>query len=229
MSVYVIKPSNDDIFHYGIPKMRWGQRRYQNKDGSLTPAGRERYGVGESKAVEEYKTKQKEREQRTQKYLQERYGNSNRKITKEEMDQIKNGIKEYTEKKHQTEKKLAQIDNEYQSKKFKRDENGNLLNSTLDDKTKEQYKSKVRKLNSEWDEYDNKLYELTETEKYINKLSSMNSDGNRPVTRTAEQKIKRSVNIGTIIGGPVGGMIAAKISSDKIKKGEEIVKRKNKR
>lgn len=30
----------------GIPGMKWGVRRYQNKDGSLTAAGRQRYGFG---------------------------------------------------------------------------------------------------------------------------------------------------------------------------------------
>jgi hypothetical protein len=30
--------------------MKWGQRRYQNKDGSLTAAGRERYDDREKKA-----------------------------------------------------------------------------------------------------------------------------------------------------------------------------------
>ena len=29
--------------HHGIKGMRWGVRRYQNKDGSLTPAGKKRY------------------------------------------------------------------------------------------------------------------------------------------------------------------------------------------
>lgn len=29
--------------HFGIPNMRWGIRRYQNPDGTLTPEGRERY------------------------------------------------------------------------------------------------------------------------------------------------------------------------------------------
>lgn len=32
--------------HHGIKGQKWGERRYQNMDGSLTPAGRSRYGVG---------------------------------------------------------------------------------------------------------------------------------------------------------------------------------------
>lgn len=33
---------NDTICHYGVKGMRWGIRRYQNKDGSLTAAGKRR-------------------------------------------------------------------------------------------------------------------------------------------------------------------------------------------
>lgn len=31
------------IYHHGVKGQKWGQRRYQNSDGSLTPEGRERY------------------------------------------------------------------------------------------------------------------------------------------------------------------------------------------
>lgn len=38
--------SPDVLQHSGIKDMKWGRRRFQNPDGSLTPAGRLRYGVG---------------------------------------------------------------------------------------------------------------------------------------------------------------------------------------
>jgi hypothetical protein len=41
--MYYYVMNSDEIMHSGILGMKWGIRRYQNKDGSLTPAGRARY------------------------------------------------------------------------------------------------------------------------------------------------------------------------------------------
>ena len=45
MSLYYIAgyPVSDELWHHGIKDQRWGIRRFQNEDGSLTPAGKERY------------------------------------------------------------------------------------------------------------------------------------------------------------------------------------------
>lgn len=43
-----------DLAHFGIKNMKWGQRRYQNMDGSLTPAGKIRYGSPKSRQIREY-------------------------------------------------------------------------------------------------------------------------------------------------------------------------------
>lgn len=64
------------LWHWGIKGMKWGVRRYQNKDGTLTEAGKKRYSSSEqiktksstaSKKRKQTREKKKEIEARQQK------------------------------------------------------------------------------------------------------------------------------------------------------------------
>ena len=46
---------NNELTHWGIPGMKWGVRRYQNKDGTLTDKGKKRY----NKEMEKLKAEEK--------------------------------------------------------------------------------------------------------------------------------------------------------------------------
>lgn len=55
---------NKELCHYGILGQRWGVRRYQNRDGTLTAKGKKRYAEDMEKLKnEEKKLKQKQRAQ----------------------------------------------------------------------------------------------------------------------------------------------------------------------
>lgn len=45
----------NELQHHGIKGQKWGVRRYQQKDGSLTPAGKKRYGDGNKMDLQETK------------------------------------------------------------------------------------------------------------------------------------------------------------------------------
>lgn len=47
----VFKSVSTQLFHHGIKGQKWGVRRYQNPDGSLTEEGRQRYSSGSGRRV----------------------------------------------------------------------------------------------------------------------------------------------------------------------------------
>ena len=61
-----------ELYHHGIKGQKWGVRRFQNKDGSLTPAGRKRYdepNVGKQKRYKIPENKSLHRLKLEEKYM----------------------------------------------------------------------------------------------------------------------------------------------------------------
>lgn len=81
--------NTDELYHWGILGMKWGVRRYQNKDGTLTPEGKRRqksYDYVDSRRIKKKKLSQMSnnelRRLNERQYLENQYKQNNSKIKK---------------------------------------------------------------------------------------------------------------------------------------------------
>lgn len=103
--VYV---SSNELTHYGILGMKWGIRRYQNPDGSLTEEGKKRYGTAENleagRTVKQASRYEKEKQTAINSGSVERVQKFSKELTKEEMEKAFQRI--------DVEQKLSKLKNE---------------------------------------------------------------------------------------------------------------------
>lgn len=101
----------DYLAHYGVEGMRWGVRRYQNEDGSLTALGREHYGIHDLSVVNKDYYMEGGNEY-VNKVVKKKYKNIN-KIEKQTKKAIKkeydNSTKSEAVKKREYEKALKEV------------------------------------------------------------------------------------------------------------------------
>lgn len=125
MSQYIIIPDEDFLMHHGIKGQRWGVRRFQNADGSLTTAGAKRYGTEHQSSLDDvlnnYKNNKKYRPKDVKKIasaaLKDTIKQQNE-LTKKSEEIVKKygkkGDKYGTPEYDKRSKELEAIDNEWQ-------------------------------------------------------------------------------------------------------------------
>ena len=79
---------DDYLMHHGIKGMKWGVRRYQNEDGSLTEAGKRRYGTVERFNDEYVKPREERKAAHAAKRTERLEKRKNRAIDKGNIDKI---------------------------------------------------------------------------------------------------------------------------------------------
>lgn len=179
--------TDDELQHWGIKGMRWGQRRYQNKDGSLTPAGRKRYTNPDGSLNEKgkkYVAKEKERLEAEKKVI------SRQKRTNAKFDQLDKMRKENESLKNG---KTKTEDEDDASQTPKKKTTSELTDKELQDKVnrlrnEEAYRDLSKRLGSDGakSELDMKISEMEKQKHYLQLQKDIDSLTPKKVSKGKE-------------------------------------------
>ena len=131
--------TDDVLCHYGIPNQKWGHRRFQNEDGSLTPEGRERYGVGDRlrnffkirKSDQQIKADEQKAKAKisynTQKYKADLKSKAQKEKDARAAEEERNRLKEQAKTEKMLKKEQGKIDRTAQKERNKTEQDGRPL------------------------------------------------------------------------------------------------------
>ena len=89
---------NDELYHSGVMGMHWGQRRYQNEDGSYKPGAEGRYYTPVSKRQQKKnfkRLKKYENDPDGEKYQKEAFNQVSRTINADQIKRINKALEDY--------------------------------------------------------------------------------------------------------------------------------------
>lgn len=107
---------SNELYHHGVKGMKWGVRKYQNADGSLTPLGKKRQVMLDAKSEKKIANKAYNKAFNKATSLRGAYGPNNKKYTDD--------LVETAEKSAAADNKYKQAKKEFKNAKSKAIANG---------------------------------------------------------------------------------------------------------